>query len=170
MLPHPKVPRGEKRRNAVMRWRIVCTWMFSENMPPSPKFVSPSREDQDFLDSTLSTAERVRRAAIKEEVRKDQEQEKELENEVRRRKVMGVKKPTPSGSLHSASMAPPAAKKSQKPKGIEIARKPKEGKKKRSLFNPAWILTGVLLIVLLCLIVLCKKAIDSVIDGWKRHE
>lgn len=141
-----------------------------ENMPPSPKFVSPSREDQDLLDSTLSTAERVRRAAIKEEVRKDQEQEKELENEVRRRKVMGVKKPTPSGSLHSASMAPPAAKKSQKPKETEIARKPKEGKKKRSLFNPAWILTGVLLIVLLCLIVLCKKAIDSVIDGWKRHE
>lgn len=140
-----------------------------ENMPPSPKFVSPSRKDQDLLDSTLSTAERVRRAAIKEEVRKDQEQEKELENEVRRRKVMGVKKPTPSGSLHSASMAPPAAKKSQKPKEIEIARKPKEGKKK-SLFNPAWILTGVLLIVLLCLIVLCKKAIDSVIDGWKRHE
>ena len=137
-----------------------------ENMLPSPKFVSPSREDQDLLDSTLSTAERVRRAAIKEEVRKDQEQEQELENEVRRRKVMGVKKPTPSGSLHSASMVPPAAKKPQKPKEMEKPRKPKEGKKKgRSLFNPAWILTGVLLIVLLCLIVLCEKAVDSVIGG-----
>lgn len=141
----------------------------AENVPSSPAFGSSLREDQELLNSNLSMSERARRKEIMEEVRKDQEQEKELENEVRRRKIMGVKKPSPSGSLRSASIVPPTTKKYQKPKDTE---KPKNSKvaKKRSSFNPALILTGVLVIVLLCLIVLCKKAIDSVIDALENNE
>ena len=41
--------------------------------------------------------------------------------------------------------------------------------KSSSEFNSAWILTGVLVIILVCILVLCKKAIDSVVTPCRSY-
>ena len=131
------------------------------NEPTSPAFspMVPEANEEDCI--AMDTSEMIRRAEMKEEVRKDQEQEMELENEVRRRKNQSVKGIPPSGSLQRSARKVSMAKKP----GVRKEQEPKEEKPVvSSEFNSAWIFTGVLVIILVCILVLCKKAIDSVLS------
>ena len=81
---------------------------YSSMMPSVHEQASPAyspvmpKVDEDAR-AVMDASEKIRRAQMKEEVRKDQEQELELENEVRRRKSQSVKGIPPSGSLQSSA-------------------------------------------------------------------